>query len=99
MAFAAYRIYSYAKEVESTVSQIPNPTPKPLEESNIAFALDMFVKSLSVAFVVKYGELLIDLPFNPTNFAAGSIIALPTALNIAKWAKRSQTDREPAASL
>lgn len=101
MAYAAYRIYRYAKEVESTFSEsseqiIATPTLKPLEESNTAFVSDMFLKSLVVAFAVKYGELLIDLPFNPTGMAAASIIALPTALNIAKWAQRSQADKASA---
>ena len=103
LALAAYQIYSYGKENNSesvsTRTDIPVEVVagKPsflkgfqaLEETNFDFSRDMFFKSLLVAFVVKYGELFFDAPFNPRPEDALLLIIIPTLFNIGKWATRS----------
>jgi hypothetical protein len=108
LALATYQIYSYGKENKSTVKSEADSELevgysadfKPLEETNIDFGKDMFFKSLLVAFVVKYGELFFDAPFNPQPQDALALIVIPTLLNVGKWASRSKTDpavsREPS---
>lgn len=73
-------------------------TPKPLEESAPEFALNMIVKSVALAVGIKYGELLLDIPFQPSTSAAAVLIAAPTLANVAKWAARSMDSSESASS-
>ena len=72
---------------------------KPLEETNIDFSKDMLFKSVLVAFVVKYGELFIDQPFNPKAEDAAALIVIPTLFNIGKWASRSGEMKNGEASV
>lgn len=110
LALAAYSIYSYGKENESSVAQQPisqtsavggvmefSPMAnvfKPLEETNSEFGKDLLFKSVLVAFVVKYGELFFDAPFNAKPEDALSLIIVPTLLNVAKWTARSRSDAD-----
>jgi hypothetical protein len=108
LALATYQIYSYGKENESAAKSEADSELsinysanfKPLEETNADFGKDMFFKSLLVAFVVKYGELFFDAPFNPQPQDALALIVIPTLLNVGKWASRSKKDpvksREPS---
>lgn len=41
------------------------------------------------AALVKWGELFVDFPFEPTYAAAAPLILVPTALNAKKWWDRS----------
>ena len=61
----------------------------PLLEGGAEFWVNMLLKSVLLAVAVKYGELYLDLPFEPSPVAALVMIGLPTALNIAKWSLRS----------
>lgn len=45
---------------------------------------------------MKWGELLLDFPFDPSYAAAAALILAPTAFNAKKWADRSA---EPAAPI
>jgi len=84
MAFAAYRIYEYEKN---------NPIKKgqllPLDKSDKDFVAELLLNSFVIAMIVKYGELLIDFPFNPTTSVAAGIIISGTILNSSKYFKRS----------
>ena len=72
---------------------------KALEETNFDFSRDMFFKSLLVAFVVKYGELFFDAPFNPKAEDALALIIIPTLFNIGKWTARSNEPMKDSGSL
>lgn len=56
------------------------------------FALKMLFSSLVLSLVVKYGELVLDVPFNVGELSgpAALCIVIPTSLNIAKWTIRSR---------
>lgn len=103
MALAAFRIFDFEKNrSDETVSQtsksdaitvVTLPTPiKPLPESDTAFAAQLFVKSLAVAFIVKYGELFLDFPFDASNEAALAALSISPLYNCFKWAWRSSIE-------
>jgi hypothetical protein len=102
LAVAAYRIYAYGKEQAAASSDgaaaasngdvALSPAPL-LEETDAAFNTDMLLKSLLAAVVVKYGELYVDFPFDVHARDALAIIAVPTALNVAKWAGRAAASK------
>ena len=106
LAVAAYRIYAFGKDQAATAVAVdlndastsvaaPAPLPVPaLEETDAAFNVDMLFKSLLAAVVVKYGELYADFPFEVQTRDALAIIAVPMALNIAKWASRAVAEQE-----
>lgn len=110
LALAAYSIYSYGKETEANAIQQPVSQVsemggdaqqslaansfKPLEETNFDFGKDLLLKSFLVAFIVKYGELFFDAPFNPKPEDALALIIIPTLFNIWKWTSRSRSDAE-----
>lgn len=45
--------------------------------------------------MVKWGELLVDFPFDPSYAAAAALILGPTALNAKKWSDRSADPSAP----
>lgn len=47
------------------------------------------------AALVKWGELYLDFPFEPSYVAALALILAPTALNAYKWADRSKDPTAP----
>ena len=89
MAFAAYRIYEYEKN---------NPIKKgqllPLDKSDKDFVAELLLNSFVIAMIIKYGELLIDFPFNPTTSVAAGIIISGTVLNSSNYFKRSIEKQE-----
>jgi hypothetical protein len=94
MAFAAYRVYAYEKDrIEKGIPETPAITLPPLEENDNVFLLNMFIKSLILSVIVKYGELAFDFPFQveANTLIAASFIVLPTAANIVKWKMRSSS--------
>ena len=113
LALAAYSIYSYGKENESSVVQQPTSQTsavggemqfistanefKPLEETNFEFGKDLLFKSVLVAFVVKYGELFFDAPFQAKPEDALALIIIPTLFNVFKWTARSRSDKDSTA--
>lgn len=48
------------------------------------------------AALVKWGELYLDFPFDPSYAAAAALILGPTALNAKKWSDRS---KDPSAAI
>lgn len=48
------------------------------------------------AALVKWGELYLDFPFEPSYAAAAALVLGPTALNAKKWADRS---KDPSAAI
>jgi hypothetical protein len=89
MAFAAYRIYDYEKNKELKKSVLV-----PLEKSDKEFGIELLVTSFIIATAVKYGELLVDFPFNPTSYVAASLIIGGTSFNSLQWIKRSLDIKE-----
>lgn len=88
LALAAYRISIFTPPADSP--QFVS-APKPLEDSDSEFAIDMIIKSVAIAILIKYGELAIDLPFQADpSLAASAIILIGTSLNVLKWSSRSQ---------
>lgn len=94
-------ILSNDANIDLQVSTIEEGANKlvPLQEGDITFTTDIFIKSLVVAVAVKYGELWVDFPFDPSAPVAAAIIALPTVTNILKWAERSRSEREDTSAL
>mmetsp|Transcript_45106 Transcript_45106/g.143655 ORF Transcript_45106/g.143655 Transcript_45106/m.143655 type:complete len:179 (-) Transcript_45106:1230-1766(-) len=60
------------------------------QDSDAAFLLKLLVLSVGGAYLVKYGSLLVDFPFEPSVGLALAIIFIPTGLNVLKWWRRSQ---------
>lgn len=62
--------------------------------------LDFYGQILGItvagAALVKWGELYLDFPFDPSYAAAAALILGPTALNAKKWADRSN---DPSAAI
>ena len=56
----------------------------------------LFVVSLGASYAVKYLELLSNVPFDTANAPTVALlaIAIPTALNCAKWLARSTGDND-----
>ena len=94
MAFAAYRIYEYEKN---------NPIKKgqllPLDKSDKEFVIELLLNSFVIAVLVKYGELLIDFPFNPTTSVAAGMIISGTILNSSNYFKRSFEKEENGSAI
>jgi len=61
------------------------------EDSDLGFVGKLLAISLLASFAVKYGELFVDFPFDSATApaTAAAFIAVPTALNMAKWYSRS----------
>lgn len=99
MAVATYRIFSAAGEPEKKYKSYESKALVGFEDlgenlegdSNILFFLKVFGLSALGSAVVKWGSLYLDAPFDASLAVALSIIAVPTALNMAKWAVRSQS--------
>jgi len=49
----------------------------------------LFALVLAGSVFVKWGSLLIDLPFEPDLATALAVIAIPSIVNCLTWAKRS----------
>lgn len=95
MAWAAYRVYAFAKEQGAGEGTGAPPLP----ESDGAFLRDMFVKSLVASLLVKYGELALDFPFDAAGNSALALalVGLPTLANLTKWRLRSAQSEGDAA--
>ena len=87
LLLAAYSIYqiSSAPAKEEGKEEIPlrrNPqqTMDDMMESDFTFFTKAVLVCFASAFVVKYGSLLVSLPFNPDGKAAASLVLIPTAI-------------------
>ena len=81
---------NFSIQSTDTDNNIPFSTssPIPLEKANKDFAVDLLIKSIALALAVKYGSLLIDLPFEPTILSAISLIALGSTRNVLIYVKK-----------
>jgi Protein of unknown function (DUF3593)/Protein of unknown function (DUF2499) len=59
-------------------------------DNDFSFLAKLFVGCAVASYVVKYGELFFDFPFEADADLALLIIVIPTILNAFKWWKRSQ---------
>jgi len=60
------------------------------KDNDYTFLLKLFGGCAILSYAVKYGELLVDFPFEPSLGLGVTFVALPSALNAFKWYKRSQ---------
>lgn len=92
MAAAAFRIYKYEQENLNSVSSTVVASYGVIKSNNdwqVRFWGALFVKAVSLAVIVKYGELLVNLPFHPSILPAVSLVLAPTVFNVVKWKNRS----------
>mmetsp|Transcript_8806 Transcript_8806/g.16626 ORF Transcript_8806/g.16626 Transcript_8806/m.16626 type:complete len:524 (-) Transcript_8806:2465-4036(-) len=59
-------------------------------DNDYTFLLKLFVGCGIAAYVIKYGELLVDFPFVANPYMGLAFVFVPSALNAFKWYKRSQ---------
>eukprot|EP01041_Mallomonas_annulata_P004292 gene4292-8532_t len=111
MAYSAYRIFQFENSKSSqttdpssgTVSGTASDTnvlpsqwtSKPLEESDKALAIKILGTSIIGAILVKYGELFLDLPFDPQWYAPLAIIGTTTFSVASLYAFKSIQEPEP----
>jgi len=97
--YATYRIYQWA--CENPGAQPPlAPSPAAPAAVPAAGGLDsegkylwsLFALVAGMSAAVKWGELAIDLPFEPSIGAALAIVGGLSALNVATWLQRSSSD-------
>lgn len=76
------------------------PLPLIISDSSWSEDLPFYGQILGItaagAALVKWGELFLDFPFEPTYTAAAALILVPTAFNAYKWAERS---KDPTATI
>jgi len=60
------------------------------EDNDYTFLLKLFGGCALLSYVVKYGELFFDFPFDPSLELGVALVALPSGLNAFKWYKRSK---------
>jgi Protein of unknown function (DUF3593)/Protein of unknown function (DUF2499) len=59
-------------------------------DNDYAFLLKLFVGCAVGSYVIKYGELCFDFPFEANTYLGFTVVLVPTMLNGFKWWKRSQ---------
>ncbi len=60
------------------------------EDNDYTFLIKLFVGCGVASYVIKYGELFFDFPFEANVYAGLAFIFVPSMLNAFKWYKRSQ---------
>lgn len=90
MAYATWRIYKAAKKDDDEKVVVVEGDA----DSDGKYYTQLVVGTILLSVGVKWGSLLVDWPFEHSWLVAGSIIAIPTAINIAKWAFRSKNGKE-----
>ena len=98
--YAAYRIFEYARDNPG-----PNLADVSAQgggeaaaaagsagglESEAAYFSKLTALCVAASALVKWGELQLDFPFEPTYSAAFALIGVPTLLNILTWVQRSK---------
>jgi hypothetical protein len=61
-------------------------------DSDISFLLKLFATSAVVSYIIKYGEVFVDFPYEANAFVGLSAIVIPSAFNAIKWYKRGQDE-------
>lgn len=59
-------------------------------DNDYSFLAKLFVGSALASYVIKYGEVYFDFPFEANVFAGLSFILIPSLLNAYKWNQRSK---------
>ena len=59
-------------------------------DNDYTFLLKLFVGCAVASYVIKYGELCFDFPFEANTWLGFTVVLIPTMLNGFKWWKRSQ---------
>ena len=59
-------------------------------DNDYSFLLKLFVGCAVASYVIKYGEIFFDFPYDANVFLGLAVVAVPSALNAFKWYKRSQ---------
>ena len=62
------------------------------KESNVVLAAKLSAATLLTSYLVKYGELGLDLPFNPNAFAGAAIVLGIPAITGAQYYQKSQAE-------
>ncbi|CAM9631540.1 unnamed protein product [Ectocarpus sp. 13 AM-2016] len=107
MAFATWRVWQAGKEewrgdeVEEAEAAAAAAAASEREASSsfgddVPFYGQVLAITVVGAALVKWGELYLDFPFEPSYAAAAALILGPTALNAKKWADRS---KDPSAAI
>ncbi|CAN0292458.1 unnamed protein product [Pylaiella littoralis] len=112
MAFATWRVWQAGKkqwegdglEEEAAAAAAAAAAASADEESwslgdDVPFYGQILAITMVGAAVVKWGELYLDFPFDPSYAAAAALILGPTALNAKKWADRSKDPSAPIESI
>jgi len=60
------------------------------EDNDYTFLIKLFLGCAGASYLLKYGELLFDFPFDANISLGFAFIAVPSILNALKWYKRSQ---------
>ena len=59
-------------------------------DNDYTFLIKLFGGCAAASYVIKYGELYFDFPYDANVFLGLAFIGVPSALNAFKWYKRSQ---------
>ena len=59
-------------------------------DTDYTFLIKLFIGCAIGSYILKYGETLVDFPFEANVYNGLAFIAIPSALNAFKWYKRSQ---------
>ena len=60
------------------------------KDNDYSFLFKLFAGCAVASYAIKYGETFFQFPYEGNVYLALAIIVVPTALNAAKWNKRSQ---------
>ena len=58
-------------------------------ESNTKFTMQLLIKCIALAALIKYGEVYFDFPFVASDLTAATVLALPLGYNILSYVYRS----------
>jgi hypothetical protein len=59
-------------------------------DNDYTFLIKLFAGCAAASYVIKYGEVYFQFPYDANVFLGFAVIGVPTALNAFKWYKRSQ---------
>mmetsp|Transcript_26825 Transcript_26825/g.62879 ORF Transcript_26825/g.62879 Transcript_26825/m.62879 type:complete len:487 (-) Transcript_26825:8-1468(-) len=59
-------------------------------DDDYTFLIKLFVGCAVASYLIKYGEVFFDFPYDANVFLGLSIVAVPSVLNAFKWYKRSK---------
>ncbi len=95
--YAAYRIYEYARaNPAGNLGEGGGTAAARAADAGLESEASYFGKltalCVAASALVKWGELQLDFPFEPSYPAAFAMIGIPTALNVLTWVQRSRSD-------